>query len=97
MTSVIFGATSSPSTAIFVKNKNAEEYRDQYPEGAKAIILNHYMNDYLQSFDTIQEARKVAGEVAYIHQQAQLSCKDGQPTRQPPLVIFLATRTTVAV
>ncbi|CAK1544168.1 unnamed protein product [Leptosia nina] len=49
MTSVIFGAASSPCTAIYVKNKNAQEYQEEFPEAARAIERNHYMDDYLQS------------------------------------------------
>jgi hypothetical protein len=70
MTSVIFGATSSPCTALFVKNKNAGEYKDEYPEAARAIEKNHYMDDYIQSFPTPEEARRVAREVDYVHRQA---------------------------
>ncbi|XP_049874507.1 uncharacterized protein LOC126372702 [Pectinophora gossypiella] len=70
MKSVIFGATSSPCTAIFVKNRNAEQYREEYPAAAAAIINNHYVDDYLASFDTEEEAIQVSSQVAYIHSRA---------------------------
>ncbi|XP_052567268.1 uncharacterized protein LOC120425751 [Culex pipiens pallens] len=62
-----FGAACSPSSAQFVKNKNAEEHALQYPEAAAAIINRHYVDDYFDSVDTIEEAVKRAGEVKMIH------------------------------
>ncbi|XP_072936553.1 uncharacterized protein [Epargyreus clarus] len=70
MTSVIFGAACSPSAAIFVKNKNATEHQDEYPEAARAIERNHYMDDYLHSFGTQQEAVKIASQVDLVHKKA---------------------------
>nr|AAQ09229.1 polyprotein [Antheraea mylitta] len=70
MTSVIFGAASSPATAIFVKNRNAEEHQASHPEAVKAIVRNHYMDDYLQSFATIEEAIDTAATVDSIHKEA---------------------------
>ncbi|XP_074042695.1 uncharacterized protein [Leptinotarsa decemlineata] len=40
-----FGATSSPSMAQFVKNRNAEEFSSKFPEAARAIIEKHYVDD----------------------------------------------------
>lgn len=70
MKSVIFGAASSPATAIFVKNMNAKNQEKEHPEAARAIVRNHYMDDYLQSFTTAEEAAKVADEVNKVHQAA---------------------------
>ncbi|XP_075990118.1 uncharacterized protein LOC142985756 [Anticarsia gemmatalis] len=70
MTSVIFGATSSPCTALYIKNKNAEEHRETYPQAAKEIIRNHYMDDFITSFPTKEEAVRVSKEVDKIHKKA---------------------------
>ncbi|CAH0727196.1 unnamed protein product, partial [Brenthis ino] len=70
MTSVIFGATSSPSTAIYVKNRNAADYKKQYPEAAKAIELNHYMDDYLHSFHSEEDFKRITAQVDFIHKKA---------------------------
>lgn len=70
MTSVIFGAASSPATAIFVKNANAKNYEEAYPEATKAIVRNHYMDDYLQSFNSIEDAVTTAEKVNEVHKAA---------------------------
>ncbi|XP_072930335.1 uncharacterized protein [Epargyreus clarus] len=71
MRSVIFGAASSPCTAIYIKNRNAKEHQQQFPEAVDAIINNHYMDDYLQSFDSVEQAIRVASDVDYVHQRAK--------------------------
>ena len=41
MTVMTFGATCSPSSAQHVKNKNALEFKDEFPEASAAIIERH--------------------------------------------------------
>ncbi|XP_053691432.1 uncharacterized protein LOC128739955 [Sabethes cyaneus] len=62
-----FGATCSPSSAQFVKNLNAEQFAKRYPEAAAAIINRHYVDDYYDSLDTVEDAIQRAKEVKYIH------------------------------
>ncbi|XP_062708368.1 uncharacterized protein LOC134288235 [Aedes albopictus] len=62
-----FGSTCSPASAQFVKNRNAEQHRELYPEAVKAIIDDHYVDDYLASFGTEEEATKVARDVRHVH------------------------------
>ena len=75
MTSIIFGAASSPCTAIFAKNWNAKRHSIEHPEAVEAIIENHYMDDYLDSFKTIEEATRIATTVKNIHKQARFHLK----------------------
>ncbi|XP_058444291.1 uncharacterized protein LOC131425967 [Malaya genurostris] len=65
-----FGSKCSPASAQYVKNRNAEEYATQFPEAAAAIIDRHYVDDYFDSVDTIDEAVERAKQVSYIHKQA---------------------------
>lgn len=51
MTAMTFGASCSPSAAMFVKDKIALEFAEQHPEAAKAIVDNHYVDDCLGSAD----------------------------------------------
>lgn len=63
----IFGSTCSPSSAQYVKNRNARDFADNYPKAANAIIRHHYVDDYLDSFGTMEEAVTVGREVKQIH------------------------------
>lgn len=71
MTSIIFGAASSPCMAIFAKNWNARRYAAEYPEAVEAIVENHYMDDYLDSYRTLEEATRIATAVRDIHRKAR--------------------------
>ncbi|XP_053698802.1 uncharacterized protein LOC128745752 [Sabethes cyaneus] len=62
-----FGATCSPCSAQYIKNLNAEQFTDEYPEVAKAIVHNHYVDDYFDSVDTVEEAVRLAKNVATVH------------------------------
>ncbi|XP_058816370.1 uncharacterized protein LOC131679655 [Topomyia yanbarensis] len=62
-----FGATCSPCSAQFVKNLNAKEHSRQYPVAADAIIRKHYVDDYLDSADDVDEAVQLAHEVKLVH------------------------------
>ncbi|XP_054726309.1 uncharacterized protein LOC129236117 [Anastrepha obliqua] len=67
MTVMTFGATCSPSCAQYVKNKNAEEFREEFPGASQCIIENHYVDDMLVSVDTEEEAIKLARDVRHVH------------------------------
>lgn len=70
MNVMTFGATCSPAFAQFVKNENALKYKDKYPTAVEAIVKNHYVDDYLDSFRTINDAIKTINEVCLIHDRA---------------------------
>ncbi|XP_062699445.1 uncharacterized protein LOC134284513, partial [Aedes albopictus] len=65
-----FGVTCSPSAAQFIKNRNAKDFESEYPEAAAAIVYNHYVDDYLDSLDTIDEAVNLALQVKTVHAKA---------------------------
>ncbi|XP_055622547.1 uncharacterized protein LOC129766115 [Toxorhynchites rutilus septentrionalis] len=62
-----FGSTCSPASAQYVKNQNAKELSNEFPRAAEAIIHKHYVDDYLDSFRTVQEAIEVVNEVKTVH------------------------------
>jgi len=64
-----FGATCSPKTAQYVKNKNAEEFRGDYPEAYTAITEKHYVDDYLDSASTEAIATQRIRDVIEVHKQ----------------------------
>ncbi|XP_062704357.1 uncharacterized protein LOC134286714 [Aedes albopictus] len=65
-----FGATCSPCSAQYAKNLNASEYATEYPEAARAITNNTYVDDFLDSRDTIEEAVQLAVAVREVHSKA---------------------------
>ncbi|XP_055543068.1 uncharacterized protein LOC129728642 [Wyeomyia smithii] len=67
MDCVIFGATCSPSMAMFVKDKNARDYAEQFPEAYDAIVHKHYVDDYFDSTNTVEKAVQRASEVRFVH------------------------------
>lgn len=62
-----FGGKNSPSSAQYVKNTNALEYKYEFPRGVEAITENHYQDDMLESFETIEETVRSTEEVKLIH------------------------------
>lgn len=75
MQSMIFGATCSPTAAQYVRNVNAEKYREKYPEAVNAVIENHYVDDFVKSFDDDNAAIEISKRVVEIHNNAGgLSC-----------------------
>ncbi|XP_067625142.1 uncharacterized protein [Eurosta solidaginis] len=68
-----FGAACSPCAAQYVKTRNALEYNVEDPYAARAVkaILNfHYVDDFVDSFDSENEAIAVATKVRDIHLNA---------------------------
>ncbi|XP_059053385.1 uncharacterized protein LOC131847753 [Achroia grisella] len=70
MTAVIFGACCSPFIAQFIKNKNASLHEHVYPKAAEAILGHHYMDDYVDSLDNINEAAQLASDIVTVHAAA---------------------------
>ncbi|XP_062713936.1 uncharacterized protein LOC134290758 [Aedes albopictus] len=66
----MFGATSSPCTAQFAKNQNALDFAEQYPRAANAVLKSHYVDDFLDSVNSVEEAVRLFKEVQLIHSAA---------------------------
>ncbi|XP_049284605.1 uncharacterized protein LOC125764417 [Anopheles funestus] len=65
---VTFGSACSPATAQYVKNRNAKEHAEMYPRAESGIVSSTYVDDYLDSFSTVEEAARVAKDVHRIFQ-----------------------------
>ncbi|XP_034836304.1 uncharacterized protein [Maniola hyperantus] len=90
MKSLIFGATSSPCSAIYVKNRNAEDFKSKHPKAVNAIQRCHYMDDYLQSFATPEEALETSREVDKIHKSGGFELR-GWTSNHPDAIKDLET------
>ena len=51
-----FGETCSPSFAICVIQKSAIDNHHLSPEGSQSMMVNFYTDDFLQSFETTDDA-----------------------------------------
>ncbi|XP_059223223.1 uncharacterized protein LOC131997003 [Stomoxys calcitrans] len=76
MNVMIFGASCAPCISQFVKNLNANKYRNQFPAAANAIVHNHYVDDFLDSVDTIEEAIHLARNIKYVHSKAGFNIRN---------------------
>ncbi|XP_062713668.1 uncharacterized protein LOC134290526 [Aedes albopictus] len=62
-----FGACCSPSSAQFVKNLNAERFKEEYPAAVEVIQKRHYVDDMLMSVADEEEAIQLAKQVKKVH------------------------------
>ncbi|XP_053691744.1 uncharacterized protein LOC128740235 [Sabethes cyaneus] len=62
-----FGSACSPCSAQYIKNLNAKEFADKYPDASEAIENGHYVDDFLDSRDTNEEVFRVAEDVRKVH------------------------------
>lgn len=76
ITSMIFGASSSPTSAQYVKNVNAEKFKVKSPEAVNAIINNHYVDDYVMSFDDEARAIDISRQLKNIHAAASFDLRN---------------------
>ncbi|XP_058792183.1 uncharacterized protein LOC131664808 [Phymastichus coffea] len=70
MTCLIFGSKSSPCSALYVKNTNAERFSRLKPTAANSIKRNSYMDDYLASGIDENEMKKLVHDVTLINSEA---------------------------
>ncbi|XP_028411629.1 uncharacterized protein LOC114534388 [Dendronephthya gigantea] len=66
MNRLTFGDTSSPCEAIYVTRRTATDYGSGKPEAVKAINENLYVDDYLDSAETKDEAVRKGNDVKEI-------------------------------
>ncbi|XP_049880427.1 uncharacterized protein LOC126376924 [Pectinophora gossypiella] len=70
MTSMIFGAASSPFMAHSVRDHNAHAHAHTHPRALEAITHSHYMDDFVASYEDIEEGRRTISEVIEVHADA---------------------------
>ncbi|CAG7701925.1 unnamed protein product, partial [Allacma fusca] len=51
MTSMVFGASCSPSSANWIKIRNAEQFKDEFPQVYNAVVNQTFMDDQLDGAD----------------------------------------------
>lgn len=88
MSSMIFGACSSPSTAIFIMNLNASEFHEEFPEAVERIKRDTYMDDFICSVDSLNDASRLAAEVETVHKRGGFEMR-GWITNDPAALTLL--------
>ncbi|XP_028042582.1 uncharacterized protein LOC114252282, partial [Bombyx mandarina] len=74
MTSLIFGASSSLATAIYLKNLNTQKQEATHPEAAVAVQNRHYVDDfYLDNLKTLKDAVHITTELSRKHERKPTS------------------------
>jgi hypothetical protein len=64
MTVHVFGAVSSPTSCIYALRRTAEDFGSRYPSVAERVLTNIYVDDYLDSTKTEEEAADVVKNVS---------------------------------
>ena len=59
----IFGSKGSPTCANYALRRTATDNASQFPEAAQSVINNFYMDDYLESSPTAEEATRKAKDL----------------------------------
>ena len=59
----IFGSKDSPTCANYALRRTATDNTSQFPEAAQSVINNFYMDDYLESSPTAEEATQKAEDL----------------------------------
>ncbi|KAL7724349.1 hypothetical protein ACLKA6_002994 [Drosophila palustris] len=100
MHAMTFGISCAPCIAHYVRNKNVEPYRQLHPRLYEAIQKAHYVDDYIDSMDTEQEALEMSKLVRKVHSEGGFQIrnwssnsakvlgellKDGKPAEQLPV------------
>jgi hypothetical protein len=68
--SMMFGSICSPSSAQAIKNHNAELHKEEFRQASNAIINKMYVDDYLDSFGSMEEAVAITNQVIAINKSA---------------------------
>ncbi|XP_053691136.1 uncharacterized protein LOC128739665 [Sabethes cyaneus] len=87
-----FGATCSPCLAQFIKNMNASEFVKIFPQAADAIVNSHYVDDFLGSVDTVEEAVQLVEEIKHVHLQGGFEIRNFSSNSPAVLVRIGETR-----
>ncbi|XP_037828693.1 uncharacterized protein LOC119616432 [Lucilia sericata] len=68
MRALIFGISCAPCIAHFVRNKNADLFKNTHPRAVEAIQQNHYVDDFIDSECDDNQALELAIHVREIHE-----------------------------
>ena len=82
MNRLTFGDAASPFVVMATLHRTAEDYGGGQERACRAIKKNFYMDDYLDSFDSADEAIRVGRCVKDILGKGDFNLQNGHPIRQ---------------
>ncbi|XP_017467048.1 PREDICTED: uncharacterized protein LOC108359625 [Rhagoletis zephyria] len=62
-----FGEARSPCAAQYIKTVNAMGYKEKFARAVEAIVKHHYVDDFVDSFPSVEKAIAVTTQVREIH------------------------------
>ena len=83
MTAVSFGDKPAGTIATLALRKTAEMGQEEFPEAARAIIRNTYMDDVITSVNSREEAAKLTKEVEELLEAGGFKMKSWSITGKP--------------
>lgn len=93
MVVMTFGAACSPCSALYVMKTNARDHADYHPRSIKAICDHHYIDDFVDSFDSVEEAINISKEVRQIHKNGGFELR-GFISNSDDVILALGGSTT---
>ena len=60
---------------LYIQNRNAADFISQHPQAVETIVNNHYVDDFVCSFKSQQEAKDVSEDIIKIHAQARFELR----------------------
>ncbi|XP_073821397.1 uncharacterized protein [Musca autumnalis] len=67
MRALTFGICCAPCIAHYVRDFNAEQFKNEFPRAVEAIQQYHYVDDFIDSVNDDEQAIELASQVQYIH------------------------------
>ncbi|XP_054091903.1 uncharacterized protein LOC105220591 [Zeugodacus cucurbitae] len=95
-----FGAACSPCAANYVKKVNALEHQDEHgtnSRAVKAILDHHYVDDFVDSFSSEEEAISVSKQVRAIHMNAGFELRNFTSNSQKVVAALDGTDVTRSI
>ncbi|XP_043861898.1 uncharacterized protein LOC122756444 [Drosophila santomea] len=76
MRAMTFGICCAPCIAHYVRDKNAQEFKDQCPRAFESITKAHYVDDLIDSYTDDSEAIEVTSKVRDIHAEGGFTIRN---------------------
>ncbi|XP_036347850.1 uncharacterized protein LOC118757227, partial [Rhagoletis pomonella] len=70
MRAMTFGLNCAPCIAHYIRDKDADKFKEEYPRAVDAVKNSHYVDDYIASEDDEQSALQLAHQAQKIHSSA---------------------------